>query len=106
MRHRTLLLLPALALVAAGCGSTSDTKKSDGPVAVKLSEWKVAPSATTVQAGKVKIAADNTGGQTHELVVLRTDKPAASLGSGKQVSETGSVGEISDLKAGASAGKT
>jgi uncharacterized cupredoxin-like copper-binding protein len=106
MRHRTLLLVPALALAAAGCGSSSDAKKTDDPLAVKLSEWKIAPSATTAQAGKVKITADNTGSQTHELVVVRTDKPAASLGSGKQVSEKGSVGEISDLKAGATAGKT
>ena len=109
MRHRTLLVLPVLALAAAGCGSASNDKKTAGTAKsadVKLSEWKVAPSATTLAAGKVKITAANDGTMTHELVVLRTDKPAGSLGSGKRVSEAGSVGEISDLKAGASGSKT
>jgi uncharacterized cupredoxin-like copper-binding protein len=111
MRHRALLLLPVLALAAAGCGSSnnSDTKTTSSAAKaadVKLDEWKVAPSATTLAAGKVKIAAANDGKTTHEMVVLRTDKPAASLGSGKRVSEAGSVGEISDLKAGAGASKT
>jgi uncharacterized cupredoxin-like copper-binding protein len=73
---------------------------------VKLDEWKLAPSTPTVAAGKVKITAANNGNTTHEMVVLRTDKPAASLGSGKRVSEAGSVGEIADLKAGASATKS
>src|SRR6478672_11023449 len=109
MRNRALLLLPVLAVAAAGCGSSSnDTKTTSAAKAtdVKLSEWKLAPSATTVAAGKVRISAANDGKTTHEMVVLRTDKPAASLGSGKRVSEAGSVGEISDLKAGASASKT
>jgi uncharacterized cupredoxin-like copper-binding protein len=116
MRLRALLLLlPALA--AAGCGSSTDKKTTsstpaatgtaaNGPLDVKLDEWKVAPAATTVAAGKVKIAAANDGRATHEMIVLRTDKTAASLGSGKRVSEAGSVGEIADLKAGASAAKT
>jgi uncharacterized cupredoxin-like copper-binding protein len=111
-----LLLLPAVA--AAGCGSSNDTKKasvaapaaakpaSAGPVTVKLGEWQVAPSTTTIKAGKVRIDAANDGNVTHELIVLRTDKPAASLGSGKRVSEAGSVGELSDLKASAAAAKT
>ena len=109
-------MLPVLAAVAAvGCGS-SDKKTTTGKTAaapaaaksadVKLSEWKMAPSATTLAAGKVKITAANDGKTTHEMVVLRTDKPAASLGSGKRVSEAGSVGEISDLKAGATGSKT
>ena len=121
MRIRAVLLLaPVAALVAAGCGSSSDTSStsndtaakpkaaapSSGPVKVNLDEWKVAPSATSLAAGKVKITAANDGKTTHEMVVLRTDKPAASLGKGSRVSESGSVGEISDLKAGASASKT
>ena len=116
MRHRTLLVLPVLALAAVGCGSSNSDKKTttDGAATpataksadVKLNEWKIAPSATAVQAGRVRITAANDGKTTHEMVVLRTDKPAASLGSGKRVSEAGSVGEISDLKAGASGSKT
>src|SRR4051794_33713862 len=111
MRHRAFLVLPALALVAAGCGagnsdSKTTTSASTDPVSVKLGDFKVGASATTVAAGRVKIGADNTGRTTHELVLIRTDKPAASLGSGKRVSEAGSVGEISDLKAGATAAKT
>src|SRR4051794_40889708 len=110
-----LVLLPVLAAIAAGCGSSDDQTNTAGaakaasatkpaaagPLRVKLDEWQVAPSAQTVSAGTVSIAAVNDGKATHEMVVLRTDKPAASLGKGKHVSEAGSVGEISDLKAGA-----
>jgi uncharacterized cupredoxin-like copper-binding protein len=110
-----LVLLSALASMAAGCGSGSDNKPKTtapakpaaaGPLRVKLDEWKIAASAQTVSAGEVTITAANDGKTTHEMVVLRTDKPAASLGTGKRVSEAGSVGEISDLKAGAGAKKT
>jgi|SRR3954454_14351049 uncharacterized cupredoxin-like copper-binding protein len=120
MRCRALLVLPvALAVVAAGCGSSNDQSKTTakpsaaatrsaakGPIDVKLDEWQVAPSAGTVAAGKVRITAANDGKTTHEMVVLRTDKPAARLGQGKRVSEAGSVGEIGDLKAGKTASKT
>ena len=36
------------------------------------------------------------------MVILRTDKPASALGKGTRVSEAGHVGEVGDLKAGAS----
>ena len=44
----------------------------------------------------------NVGAAPHEMVVIRTSKPAGSLGSGSRVPETGSVGETGDVKAGAS----
>src|SRR4051812_32687150 len=112
-----LVLLAAL-VPLAGCGGGNDKPSTaaapatgqptaaSGPLNVKLDEWHVAPSAQTIRRGEVKVSAANDGKTTHEMVVLRTDKPAASLGKGKRVSEAGSVGEISDLKAGASASKT
>ena len=46
-------------------------------------------------------AARNTGKVTHELVVIRTDKPAGALMKGSRADESGNVGESGDLKPGA-----
>lgn len=123
MRHTALMVLLVPALLAAGCGSSTKNASTDssgqasatpsakntassGPVDVKLKEWSISPSATTLNAGKVTITAANDGKMTHEMVILRTDKPASGLGRSSHVSEAGSVGEISNLKAGATGSKT
>jgi uncharacterized cupredoxin-like copper-binding protein len=114
------------ALTAAGCGNTSSAKSAStttttttttstpaakatapGAVTVALSEWKVAPSTTEMPAGPVTFDVHNSGAQPHELVVLKTTKAAAHLGAAgtARLPETGHVGEVGELKAGAS-GKT
>ena len=73
-----------------------------GPVAVSLREFVVAPGRTVARAGKVTFNVRNGGRITHEFVVIRTNKPAASLLRGARADETGNVGETGDLAAGAS----
>jgi len=99
--------IPAGGLTTAKpADTTASSTASTGPVAVDLSEWKVAPAAATVKAGKVTFDAKNVGQVPHELVVIKTDKPAGDLGTGSEVSEKGSVGEIGDLTPGKSGSKT
>jgi uncharacterized cupredoxin-like copper-binding protein len=114
-----LILTPTALLAAAalaGCGAGSDAQPAKqssasaakppvergGDPAVTLSEWKVATPSPQATAGNVTFDARNTGKTAHELVVIRTDKPAASLGKGARVPEKGNVGETGDLKPGAS----
>jgi uncharacterized cupredoxin-like copper-binding protein len=73
-----------------------------GKVAVSLKEFSVNPTATQAPAGRVTFNVRNNGTVPHELVVLRTDKPAGSLLKGARADETGNVGETGDLAPGAS----
>ena len=73
-----------------------------GPIKVSLTDFKITPSASTVSAGKVTFDATNAGKAVHEMVVVRTDKKPSQLLNGNRASEAGSVGEISETKAGAS----
>jgi uncharacterized cupredoxin-like copper-binding protein len=70
-------------------------------VAVGLREFSVNPTSHAARAGKVTFAVRNTGKVTHEMVVIRTDKPAAGLLKGSRADETGNVGETGDLTPGA-----
>lgn len=115
------------ALAAAGCGSSDDndttsaaettpatttqaTTTSAGKVAMLMSEFKFAPDDVTVPAGKVKITQKNVGQVVHEFVLIRTDKAADSfpVKNGVMDEEAAGevVGEIADVKAGATASKT
>jgi uncharacterized cupredoxin-like copper-binding protein len=103
------------ALTAAGCGNSSSAKSPPAattttaataatkPITVSLTEWKVTPSATTAAGGPVTFDVHNGGAQPHEMVVLKTPKPAARLGRAgtARLPETGHVGEVGELKAGA-----
>lgn len=107
--------------VTAGCGSSSSstTASSTGaaqsavnavkakvgsPVAVSLNEMKIVAVPATAAAGDVTFVVKNSGKLTHEMVVIKTDKSASSLGpadSAGKVPETGSQGETGDVAAGA-----
>jgi uncharacterized cupredoxin-like copper-binding protein len=130
-----LPVLAAAALAAGGCGSTNSNAQSpattaaappasapaststpatstaassgNGPIAVTLNEWSVAAAATTAKAGAVTFDVKNAGAQPHEMVVLKTSKPAATLAKAgtARLPETGHVGEVAEMKAGLS-GKT
>jgi uncharacterized cupredoxin-like copper-binding protein len=116
-RTRTLPMLAAalLALAAVGViavllipGSGGDGKNASAPrsaaaprsIRVRLTDFKITPSSARASAGKVTFTAANAGDEPHEMVVVRTDKPAGGLLDGKEASEAGSVGEIGDFAAG------
>jgi uncharacterized cupredoxin-like copper-binding protein len=107
----------AFALAAAGCGNTSQaaqpkptasTAADPAPppsssvhaVAVTLSEWSIKSDAAKVAAGRTTFTVTNTGKLPHEMVVLRTSKDAAALGSGSRIGESGHVGEVEDVRPG------
>jgi uncharacterized cupredoxin-like copper-binding protein len=112
----------ALALALAGCGSKkSSSAQSDAGIAktasgssgatsssaaigntvdADLNEWSIKTKQPVVKAGKVTFKATNSGAALHELVVLKTDKPADSLGNKARVSEKDSVGEVPDVASG------
>lgn len=89
------LVASAVGVTAAGALTTSQT------VRATLNEFNVVPSAQAARAGKVTFVVRNTGKVMHELVVVRTSKPAGSLLKGKEADETGAVGEVGELKPGA-----
>jgi uncharacterized cupredoxin-like copper-binding protein len=112
-RARTLprLALAFFALAAAGVlafvllsggsdGKQAKSAATTGPVKVRLTDYKIAPSASTVSAGKVTFAATNAGDEDHEMVVVRTDENASGLLKGDEASEAGAVDEIGEFKPG------
>jgi uncharacterized cupredoxin-like copper-binding protein len=107
MHLRPALLVLALAVVPAltsGCGTNSSANPpSDaGAVHAALGDYRIATSTTDPATSRVTFAVRNVGKVKHEFVVLQTNKPAASLGDGKRVPETGHVGELGDLRPGQS----
>jgi uncharacterized cupredoxin-like copper-binding protein len=94
--------LIAFVLLAGGSGakSTSATPAAAGPVKVRLSDFKIAPSASSAAAGRVTFVATDAGRVTHEMIVVRTDGSPRSLLKGARASEAGSVGEIGEFKPG------
>ena len=91
---RRILLLLALAVAAvlvSGVGAAATPTK----VTVKLKEFKIIPSVTTVKAGKVTFVVSNVGKINHEMVVVKTIVPPGKLkeNAEHEVSEKGAVGE-------------
>jgi uncharacterized cupredoxin-like copper-binding protein len=93
-----LLALAIAAVAVAGAQSATTPTK----VTVKLKEFKVIPSVTSVKAGKVTFVVSNVGKINHELVVLKTNVPAGKLKENKdhEVSEASSVGEVGEVDHG------
>jgi uncharacterized cupredoxin-like copper-binding protein len=91
---------------SAAAGSAAAAKPAAAPlpskVGVGLGQFYIRPSAKAAAAGRVTFAVRNQGAITHELVVLKTDKPAGDLLKGARADETGNVGETGDLAPGAS----
>ncbi len=124
-RLRILPLVIAAPLVLAACGGSSSKSSSSastattpaaapattpaaaqgtpsGHIAVTLKEFTVTPAPPVGKAGSVTFAVTNAGHVPHELVVIKTNKPAADLNQGGEADEAGSVGETGELNAGAS----
>jgi uncharacterized cupredoxin-like copper-binding protein len=98
-----------LAIVVAGYGTlhhkTSASAASPAAdahrVNVTLSEFRVRASAHRAAAGKITFRVTNAGKIEHEMVVLRTSKPAGALGHASRIKEVVHMGEVSGLKPGA-----
>jgi uncharacterized cupredoxin-like copper-binding protein len=91
-RNRVVAALAVVGVLGVGTAAVADAAVTDS---VKLSDFKVKPSRTTVSHGKVTFDVSNTAGMEHELVVIRTNTPAAKLKIVKgRASEKGSVGEV------------
>ena len=110
--RRVSLVLAALSLVAAACGSDSSDDEAqtarERTVDVTLQEFAVRPEQDSAPAGEVTFNVGNVGPEddTHEFVVFKTDLapdalPTAPDGS---VDETGEgvelIGEIEDIAPG------
>ncbi len=80
--------LSALALTTAPTAAANS-------IGVQASEMKFVLTADTAPAGKVTFNAENVGKVGHEMVIIKTDTPAADLPvKDGEVSEDGSIGEI------------
>jgi uncharacterized cupredoxin-like copper-binding protein len=104
-----VLAVGAVSLAGSGGAGNSSSKKpaaaprtaaAPGVVGVRLTDFKINPAVSSVPAGKVTFVASNAGATKHEMVVIRTDKPAGSLLKGSRASEAGAVDEIGDFAAG------
>ena len=98
---------PAKASVAKPAAKPSAKKPAAKPAPVKeskltakLTEMKIALSASQLPAGISNIDVLNLGAAPHELVILKTDKPADSLGSEAEVPEPGKIASSKELPAG------
>lgn len=103
MRRAVLASLLAVATIAASApaadGAVADTRVAK--VTVRLSEWKVVPSAKRVPAGKVTFVARNVGNVPHNLVVLRTNRAPGKLPlAGNRAKEVGRVGKTPVFRPG------
>ena len=92
-----LLILAAAAVNASAVGAVTSSQK----VAVNANEFNLVPAVQAARAGKVTFVVKNTGKMTHEFVVVKTTRPAGDLLKGDEADETGAVGEIGELKPGA-----
>ena len=117
------IAVTAVTFVAFGCGNDSKndttaastattTTTAAAPsdtVSVQASEMKFVLTSDTAPAGKVTFNAENVGKVGHEMVVIKTDTPAADLPvKSGEVSEEGAIGEIGpeELKVGATVSKS
>ena len=82
--HRSIL---AAVLLAAGSAATARVAAAQ-PVAVTLSEWKIAMSRDTVKAGAVSFRIKNGGAIVHGFYVLgeNVDKGSPTVAAGQEAS--------------------
>jgi uncharacterized cupredoxin-like copper-binding protein len=96
--------LGAAAFVAAAAGADASATAKSAAVTFKMVEWDILPTTSTKAVpGKVTFVVRNSGTLTHEFVVLRTAKAAGTLApsGAAEAPETGSAGEIGEIKPGA-----
>ena len=75
-RRATLLLAVALPAVLFGCGRDAPYVPASGrAVSLRLDEYRVLPQRVTVPAGRVRIIARNVGRLTHNIAIVKFDRP-------------------------------
>jgi uncharacterized cupredoxin-like copper-binding protein len=91
----------AVAVIPAGAQAASAARGARDTVSVRLSDFRITPSAPRAKAGKVTFVVRNVTSIPHEMVVIRTRMPAGGLpmSNGRAV-EKGSLGETGDLAGG------
>jgi len=94
---RVALVVVGAAAAAASAGAVTSSRS----VAVRADEFNLLPAVQSAPVGRVSFSVRNTGKITHEFVVVKTTKPAGSLLKGAEADEAGAVGEIGELKPGA-----
>ncbi len=98
-----LAAVAVLTALAAGTGAVQGSAGSASTtVKVIVKEFRLKPSTKLVAPGKVTFVVRNAGRVDHELVVLRTNRPAKKLGltSFGDVYEVGRVGRTKPIDAG------
>jgi len=113
MRFRKLALailgVAVLPLALGACGSSSKSSSTSttgaGENTFGLSEFTIAPPTNALPGGKVTLTANNVGGETHELVIVRAPgfdslptNPDGSVDEEK-IAESAKMGEIEDVTA-------
>lgn len=58
---------------------TPDPGPATSSLRVELNEWSVFVAKKSVPAGVIQFIADNTGGETHELVILKDGEELAEI---------------------------
>src|SRR5262249_53239785 len=117
-RDRALAAGFVAAMVLSACsGSTSTTSaasptSAEGAVTVQLKEFSMTPSTTSIPSGQVTFDAENVGGATHEMGIIRTDdaadaRPTEKDGSANEDAKglTG-IDEVEHIAPGASGSLT
>jgi uncharacterized cupredoxin-like copper-binding protein len=100
----TFVGVVAMIALTTGCGG-GDGGGEEGTVEVAMgtpSEYAMTPQPTEISAGTVTFEVKNEGTLVHEMVVIKTDKGAANLGTDGEADESGAVDEVADLPAGES----
>lgn len=62
----------------------------------------MSPDPAEISAGTVTFEVKNEGTLVHEMVLIKTDKGAANLGTDGEAEEAGAIDEVADLPAGES----
>jgi uncharacterized cupredoxin-like copper-binding protein len=113
MKLRTSIVaiaaLTLLALTACGSDETSSQAASEGgnSVAVTLNDYAIQPATTTIPAGEVTFAIENTGATKHEMVVIRTDVAIDDMAvedheTDEEAPGMTPIGEVEDVEPGES----
>jgi uncharacterized cupredoxin-like copper-binding protein len=99
---------PSAAGSSSGAGAGGGAAAAGTPVTATESEFKIEASPASAAAGAVSFQVKNSGTQTHEFVVIRTDLSEDKLpttSGGSEVDESASgmtvVDEVEDIEAGA-----